>query len=166
MMNKLIIFFLLLISPAFTKEIPKLTKDTVSIAEAGILNKCVHKKDSKKVIYSQFNCPEEYSLIDENWREETNITESSPPKKESLPSFLPFLNGEDVSAYDTDSFTKLPENAPFSDIVNTINEKQKKGEPIDGYDILKEAFKNRNPVELFNEGLRALMYRKQFLDSL
>lgn len=166
MMNKIIVFILLLIIPAFAKDIPMLTKDTVPIAKSGVLNKCIHKMNTQKIIYSQFDCPKEYALIDDNWKEKTNITESAPAKKVVKAVSFPFLNKNDRNDYQGGGFTRLPENAPFSDIVNTINEKQKKGEPIDGYDILKEAFKNRNPVELFNEGLRALMYRKQFLDSL
>lgn len=120
-------------------QVPMLDASTIKMPKSKALNKCVD--ENNKIIYIQFECSETAQKVEENWVDQTNITFSTAPKIESKQKEL------------------SPQHSGNGQGKN-INPNQS------GLDMLKDGMKDKSMMELFDQGIKALMMRQDMLDSI
>lgn len=123
-------------------QVPMLDSSTIQMPKSKALNKCID--ENNKVVYTQFECSETATKADKKWIDQTNITFSTPTQKEVvLQNGLPYP----VKGKGSEQFNHLDPNQT-------------------GMDMLKDAMKDKSLMELFDQGIKALMMRQDMLDSI
>lgn len=123
-------------------QVPMLDSSTVQMPKSKALNKCID--ENNKIIYTQFECSETAVKADNKWIDQTNITFSTPTQKEIiLQNGLPYP----IKGKGSEQFNHLDPNQS-------------------GIDMLKGAMKDKSLMELFDQGVKALMMRQDILNSL
>ena len=120
-------------------QVPILDSSTIKMPKSKTLNKCVDANN--KIIYTQFECNENTKKVEDNWVDQTNITFSSAPKVEARQKGLSSQNSRNGKG-------------------NNVNPNQS------GLDILQEGMKDKSMMELFDQGIKALMMRQDMLNSI
>lgn len=127
------------ISSVAIAQVPMLDSSTIKMPKSKTLNKCVDANN--KIIYTQFECNDSAQKVEENWIDQTNITFSTAPKVDARQKGLSSQNGGNGKD-------------------KSINTNQS------GLDILQEGMKDKSMMELFDQGIKALMMRQDMLDSI
>ena len=123
-------------------QVPILNNKTVQTPKSDVLNKCINTDGS--VTYTQFDCEQNSTKADKQWIYQTNITFSTPTKKEIiLQNGLPYP----VTGKGSEQFNHLDPNQS-------------------GIDMLKDKMKDKSLMELFDQGVKTLMMRQDILNSL
>lgn len=123
-------------------QVPMLDSSTIQMPKSKVLNKCID--EHKKIIYTQFECSETATKADKQWIDQTNITFSTPTQKEIiLQNGLPYP----VTGKSSEQFNHLDPNQS-------------------GMNMLKDKMKDKSLMELFDQGVKALMMRQDILNSL
>lgn len=130
------------ISAIALAQVPMLDSSTIQMPKSKALNKCID--ENNKIVYTQFECSETATKADKQWIDQTNITFSTPTQKEIiLQNGLPYP----VTGKGSEQFNHLDPNQS-------------------GMDMLKDRMKDKSLMELFDQGVKALMMRQDMLDSL
>lgn len=95
--------------------------------------------------YTQFECKSDTAKVEENWQDQANLTYSTSRERS-------FSQGDDVLSAITGGNRGSSGQQNFDD--------QK------GIDMLKDAMKDKSLLELFDNGIKALMLRQQILNSI
>ncbi len=141
-MKYCITLLIIFISAIATAQVPMLDSSTIQMPKSKALNKCID--ENNKVVYTQFECSETATKADKKWIDQTNITLSTPTQKEIiLQNGLPY-----------------PARGKGSEQFNHLDPNQS------GMDMLKDAMKDKSLMELFDQGIKALMMRQDMLDSI
>ena len=123
-------------------QVPMLDSSTIQMPKSKALNKCID--ENNKIVYTQFECSETATKADKEWIDQTNITFSTPTQKEIiLQNGLPYP----VTGKGSEQFNHLDPNQS-------------------GMDMLKDKMKDKSLMELFDQGVKALMMRQDILNSL
>lgn len=142
MLRYLFIMLFVVASISFS-QVPMLDANTITMPKSQTLNKCIDQNNN--ITYTQFNCDEASVEADKIWIEQVNITFSTPEKTAvTIQSNMPYVSN-----------SKLWESLDANDLDN-----QK------GIDLLKNSLENKSLLELFDQGIKALMMRQEILDSL
>lgn len=141
-MKYYIALIIVCISSIAVAQVPMLDSSTIQMPKSKALNKCID--ENNKVVYTQFECSETETKADKKWIDQTNITFSTPTQKEVvLQNGLPYP----VKGKGSEQFNHLDPNQT-------------------GMDMLKNAMKDKSLMELFDQGVKALMMRQEILNSL
>lgn len=142
MLRYLFIMLFVVASISFS-QVPMLDANTITMPKSQTLNKCIDQNNN--ITYTQFNCDEASVEADKIWIEQVNITFSTPEKTAvTIQGNIPYVSN-----------SKLWESLDVNDLDN-----QK------GIDLLKNSLENKSLLELFDQGIKALMMRQEILDSL
>lgn len=143
-MNRFIcvVIGILLLSHTTLAQVPMLDSTTIKMPEAKTLNKCIG--ENNQITYTQFECAETFTKAQDGWIEQVNITFSTP----------------DQSAIIIQGGLPYRMNGRSPDQINYLDPNQS------GLDMLKGSMKDKSLLELFDQGIKALMMRQEILNSL